>query len=444
MAKTASNTASTIAHGRQPPQRLGFLRALAGGGAGTAGGGAAAGVSPVEGPVGLMLFTAAMITKKRLLASAALAMLGAWSLSHAAGQGNLVPASPAPKFGASLDGVAAVETPQPLPALPAAVRARADALFADADAVGETRALYVLRDGQPIYERYGAGFGPESKLISWSMAKSITAVLTGFLVADGQLSLDGPAPVEGWQRSGDPRGAITLRNLLHMSSGLEHIENGDPVWQGDTVSMLFGGGAADMAGFAEAKPAAAQPDEVFNYSSATSVILADIIADTLTPSQNPAARRDAMRDFIGGRLIEPLGMTSLTPEFDAKGTMIGGSIMHATARDYAKFGEFLRNHGVVNGQRLLPETWMKFMLSPSANDGGYGGHIWLNRKRPASASPALWPDRGPNDLFACIGHRGQYIIVSPSQRLTIVRLGMTKDDQFPALRRHLADLTEAL
>ncbi|NYF31482.1 serine hydrolase [Sphingopyxis sp. JAI108] len=385
-----------------------------------------------------------MITKKRLLASAALAMLGAWSLTHAAGQGNMAPASPAPKFGTSLDSVAAADPPRGLPALPAAIRTHADALFTDAGEVGETRALLVLRDGELIYERYGAGFGPQSKLISWSMAKSITAVLIGFLVADGQLSLDGPAPVGAWQRSGDPRGAITLRNLLHMSSGLEHVENGDPVWQGDTVAMLFGGGAEDMAGFAETKPAAAQPGEVFNYSSATSVILSDIIADTLTPSQNPDARRDAMRDFVGGRLMEPLGMASLTPEFDAKGTMIGGSIMHATARDYARFGEFLRNRGVVNGQRLLPETWIRFMLTPSRNDAGYGGHIWLNRKRPAGVTPALWPDRGPNDLFACIGHQGQYIIVSPSQRVTIVRLGITRDDQFPALRRHLADLAESL
>ena len=83
-------------------------------------------------------------------------------------------------------------------------------------------------------------------------------------------------------------------------------------------------------------------------------------------------------------------------------------------------------------------------MSPSRNDAGYGGHIWLNRKRPAGVTPALWPDRGPNDLFACIGHQGQYIIVSPSQRVTIVRLGVTRDDQFPALRGHLADLTESL
>ncbi len=379
-----------------------------------------------------------------MLASAALLLLGAWSLGQAAGQGGIAPSAPAPRLGASLDEIAPVDASPALPALDPAIKAKADALFDDADDVGETRALYVLRDGQPVYERYGEGFGPDSKLISWSMAKSITAVLTGFLVADGQLSLDAPAPVGVWERSGDPRGTISLRHLLHMASGLEHVENGDPVWKGDTVEMLFGAGAPDMAAFAEAKPAAARPGELFNYSSATSVILSDILTDTLTPSQNPEARREAMREFIAGRLAEPLGMTSLTPEFDAKGTMIGGSIMHATARDYAKFGEFLRNHGVAGGQRLLPETWMRFMLSPSPEDAGYGGHIWLNRRRPAGADEALWPDRGPNDLFACIGHQGQYIIVSPSQRVTIVRLGITKDDQFPALRRHLADLTAAL
>ncbi|MBL9070384.1 MAG: serine hydrolase [Sphingopyxis sp.] len=385
-----------------------------------------------------------MITKKAMLASAALVLLGGWSLTHAAGQGSIAPAAPGPTFGASLDDVRAVDTSQALPALDPAIKAKADALFADASDVGETRALYVLRDGKPIYERYGEGFGPNSKLISWSMAKSITAVLAGIMVSDGQLSLDSPAPVAAWERSGDPRGAITLRNLLHMASGLEHVETGNPVWEGDTVDMLFGAGAQDMASFAEAKPAAARPGELFNYSSATSVILSDILTDTLTPSQNPDARREAMREFIQGRLAEPLGMTSLTPEFDAHGTMIGGSIMHATARDYAKFGEFLRNRGVVNGQRLLPETWMRFMLSPSPNDAGYGGHIWLNRSRPAGADAALWPDRGPNDLFACIGHQGQYIIVSPSQRVTVVRLGITRDDEFPALRRHLADLLAAL
>ena len=341
-------------------------------------------------------------------------------------------AAPAPPSGASWPEVASVKAP-------------ITALFDDREAMGETRALLVLRDGKVIYERYGPGFNADSKLISWSMAKSITAALIGFLVADGRLALDAPAPVAAWQRSGDPRGNITLRHLLHMSAGLEHVEVVDPAWEGDTVAMLFGAEARDMAGFAEAKPAVAKAGEQYNYSSATSVILADILADTLAPGGDAAARRDAVLEFIRGRLIEPTGMTSLTPEFDAAGTMIGGSIMHATARDYARFGELLRGKGIVDGQRLLPQSWIDFMRTPSATDGGYGGHIWLNRARPAGSDAALWPQSGPNDLFACIGHQGQFIIVSPSQRLTVVRLGISRDgDQLPNARDKLRAMMAGL
>lgn len=321
-----------------------------------------------------------------------------------------------------------------------------DRLFSDREAMGETRALLVLRDGEVVYEAYGPGYGPQTKLISWSMAKSITSVLVGFLVADGRLALDEPAPVPAWQRPGDPRGSITLRHLLHMSSGLDHLETGNPAWEADTVEMLFGESSADMAGMAEAKPAAAQPNEAYNYSSATSVILSDIVARSLTDSDNPVVRRDAVRNLLLGRLASPLGMTSLTPEFDAAGTMVGGSIMHATARDYAKFGEFLRRRGqTADGTRLIPESWIDFMLTPSRTDGGYGGHIWLNRPRPAGVGDALWPGRGPRDIFACLGHQGQFIIVSPSQRLTVVRLGISRDeDQIPNVREALRELMAAL
>src|SRR3546814_12576272 len=102
-----------------------------------------------------------------------------------------------------------------------------------------------------------------------------------------------------------------------------------------------------------------------------------------------------MRDFIAGRLIEPLGMISLTPESAAKGTMIGGSIMPATARDYANFGEFLRPPGVVHGHRLLAESWMRFMLLPSPDLTGHGGQLRLHRPRTAGGPPAQCPERRP-------------------------------------------------
>ncbi len=327
----------------------------------------------------------------------------------------------------------------------ARVNALAEDLFADADTMGETRALIIMQNGVPILERYGEGFGPDNRLISWSMAKTVTAILIGIAVADGRLVLDDPAPVPAWQRPGDPRGSITLRHLLHMSSGLSHVEAGEPIWESDTVNMLFGPGSADMATTAEAQPPVARPGESYVYSSATSVILSDILTRALTSSEAPSVRRDTMLQFLRGRLSEPLGITSLTPEFDARGTMIGGSIMHATPRDWARLGEFLRRRGTTAAdQRLIPESWMDFMLTSSPTDGAYGGHIWLNRPRPAGSDPALWPNEGPSNLFALLGHQGQYVIVSPSQRLTVVRLGISTREQIPQVRERLRQMMAAL
>lgn len=302
----------------------------------------------------------------------------------------------------------------------------------DDPAMSETRALLVMHRGEIIAERYGEGYDEDTRFISWSMAKSFTGALIGFMVGDGRLVLDDPAPVPAWQRSGDPRGDITLRHLLHMSSGLQHTEvgpeDGKTIFEADTQRMLFLDGADDMSGYAEARTMEAAAGEKFEYSTATSVILADIITRTLTDSKDPKVRRDAAMRFIRGRLLEPLGMESTFVEFDANGTMVGGSIIQATARDYAKFGEFLRHNGTRKGAQHLPVSWVKFMKTSSPNDPAYGGHIWLNKKRPEGRNQVLFPDNGPDTIFAALGHLGQQIVVSPEQKLTIVRLGKTQDD----------------
>lgn len=304
-------------------------------------------------------------------------------------------------------------------------------LFED-PAMAETRAVVIMHRGKIIAERYGEGYDEDTRFISWSMAKSLTGALIGFLVSDGRLVLDDPAPVPAWQRSGDPRGDITLRHLLHMSSGLDHTEVGEEggktLYEADTNRMLFMDGAADMAGYAEARPPEAPPGEKFEYSTATSMILADIITRTLTNSKDPAVRRQAADRFIRGRLLEPLDMDSTYFEYDANGTFLGGSIVQATARDYAKFGEFLRHKGAKKGAQHLPVNWIDFMRTSSKNDPAYGGHIWLNKKRPEGRGQVLFPDNGPDTIFAALGHLGQQIVVSPEQKLTVVRLGKTQDN----------------
>ncbi len=316
-----------------------------------------------------------------------------------------------------------------------------DELFS-AQGIGETRAVLLLADGKVAAERYGEGYDSETRFISWSMAKTVTAVLTGMLVADGLLSVDAPAPVALWQRSGDPRADITLRHLLQMRAGLRHTEAGDPPYDSAEVRMLFLDGRDDMAKWAEEQPLEAEPGERFEYSSNTTVILADIAARALTDSEDPDARRIAVTQYLQERLFGPLGMTSIVPEFDASGTLIGGSLMHATARDYAKFGEFMRAGGrAPGGEQLVPSRWIEAMTQPSPTAAFYGYQTWLNQPMPdLEGDHPLFPDRAPASLFSLIGHMGQYVLVSPDQRLTLVRLGHSTSAQRPAMLQQAADV----
>ncbi len=312
----------------------------------------------------------------------------------------------------------------------------ADALFTDTRNA-ETRALIVLYNGRTVVERYAPGYHQNTRFISWSMAKTITAVMIGQLVADGRLKLDESVPIPAWRRPGDPRGEITLRHLLQMRSGLRHTEAGNPPYESDEVRMLFLDGRDDMSAYAEAQPLEANPGSKWEYSSATTVILADLAARALTASTNPVERMNVVRDYLRTRLFDPLGMKSMVPEFDAAGTLVGGSLMHGTAQDYARFGEFLRNRGAVNGAQLVPSSWIDFMTSPSPRNPGYGGQLWLNRKQPDGT--VQWPG-APSSTFSMNGHLGQYVIVNRSNGVVVVRLGKTPDEAHEPVRAALAKI----
>ncbi|UYH54494.1 beta-lactamase family protein [Qipengyuania sp. SS22] len=327
------------------------------------------------------------------------------------------------------------------PGAPTRALARAaDELFT-LDGLGETRALVVYHGGALAVERYAPGYDKDTRFISWSMAKTVTAVMIGMLVADGQLRLDAPAPVPRWARTGDPRAEITLRHLLQMRSGLEHSEASDPPYESGEVRMLFLDGRDDMADYATAQPLEAEPGAQFEYSSNTTVILADIAARALTDSKDPDVRRKAVADYLDARLFAPLGMTSVVPEFDRAGTLIGGSLIHATARDWAKLGELLRNKGSYRGEQLVPRAWVEEMVEPSPKSPHYGLQTWLNRPTGEDQHP-LFPDRAPQSAFSMIGHMGQYVFVSPTQKLTVVRLGHSDADERRAMLQQLADVVE--
>lgn len=313
-----------------------------------------------------------------------------------------------------------------------------DALFTRED-LGETRALLVLHNGKIVAQRYAQGYDPQSRFLGWSLSKSVTGVIIGMLVSDGRLHLDQSAPISRWQRTGDPRGEITLRHLLQMRSGLRHEEQADPIYTSTETRMLFLEGRDDTASFAETQPLDHEPGAVFTYSTATSQILSDIAARTLAPEAPPAKRQAEMREFLHARLAVPLGMPSLTAEYDRAGTMLGGAMMWATAPDWAQFGEFLRHGGSVKGAQIVPRGWVDFMKSQSPRAPDYGASLWLNQPSGTNRD-MLFPERAPRSLFAAIGHQGQYILVSPSQNITLVRFGKTDKEDRPALAEALADI----
>lgn len=310
------------------------------------------------------------------------------------------------------------------------------ALFSPA--VGETRAVLVIHDGRVVTKRYRPGYSDANRFVSWSMAKTFTAVLIGELVADGKLQLDAPAPIAEWHKPGDPRAAITLRHLLHMASGLRHIEVGAPLENSDAYQVLFVSGPQAMAARAINVPLEARPGAKFVYSSLTTIILSEIITRTLTTSKDPATRAAVYRQFAQDRLFKPAGITSAFLDFDGAGTQIGGSLIYMTLDDYGRWGQVLLAGKGRDGAQIIAPDWLAFMRAPSPTNAEYGGHTWLNHIGVAGTSE-LFPGKGADTLFSCNGHLGQFVIVSPDQRLVFVRLGKT-DDTDPAFARLRAAL----
>ena len=295
-----------------------------------------------------------------------------------------------------------------------ATDAALDRLLADDALVGPgIRAIVVVHHGRIVAERYAAGFSAATPLLGWSMTKSVVAGLVGMLVKEGRLALDQSA---GWPAVGGAgRERIRIADLLAMSSGLRFNETYGAV--SDVTRMLYL--EPDMAGFARAQPLAHPAGEFWSYSSGTANILSRIVQDA-------AGRIGA--EYPAEKLFRPLGMTSATMETDEYGTLVGSSYMYATARDWARYGQFLLQEGVWRGQELLPRGYVALMASPvAASQGQYGhGLVWLWGSD--SAVPGQNPDLAfgiPPDTFWMEGHDGQSTAMIRSRQLVIVRLGLT-------------------
>jgi CubicO group peptidase (beta-lactamase class C family) len=295
-----------------------------------------------------------------------------------------------------------------------------DRVFAEPDKAfpRNTRAVVILKDGRVIAERYADGIGINTPLLGFSATKSVMSALAGILVRKGALKLDAPVPITAWQGADDPRRAITLDHLLRHTAGLA---------LGNSLSASLASALepvnrmkfmeSDMAAFAESMPLETPPGAAWNYNDGNTVILAHVIRQAAGGSAS-----DFMR-LARQELFGPLGMTNVAIEFDAAGNAEGSSQLLASARDWARFGQLYLDDGVVGGKRILPEGWVNYSAAPTPGAWvGMGAGFWTNRGDSFGAAYRV--ERSvPRDAFFAKGTIGQYVMIVPSEKLVVVRLG---------------------
>lgn len=324
------------------------------------------------------------------------------------------------------DTAAALPLPSGDSVISAKLQPIAKAFVDDRAYRGHPFAFMVLYKGGVVSERYDQGIGPETKLLSWSMAKSFVHALAGIMVSDSLIDIHAPMAIPEWQD--DDRKTITLHHLMQMQSGLEWNE--DYGARSDVNIMLHC--EADMGLYALRKPLDYEPGTHWYYSSGSTNLVLRYLRG-LFPSD------EAFLGYMRSRLFAPLGIRNPIFEPDMSGTPIGSSYLYATAADFARFGQMYLDDGCIGDTRMLPTGWVDYARTPAAcSNDRYGAFFWLNRC-------GKYPDV-PRDMYWCDGHDGQCIFIVPSCQLVVVILSYSpKPDHvidFNALLKDIISVTK--
>ncbi len=313
-----------------------------------------------------------------------------------------------------------------------------DAAFEPAE--GLTAAFVVTWKGRLIAERYGEGITATTPLESWSMGKSLTATLMGILIKRGVYDLWQPAPVPEWQGQGDPRGKIRIADIMHMSSGIRIRAPQDPDYDRtgpypDHVYLYTGG--VNSFQYAATRPLQWPPNTVGRYRNTDPVLINYLVRLGVEKKL-----REEYLSFPQRALFDKIGIRTMVMETDPFGNFLTQGYEFASGRDWARLGNLYLQDGVWNGERILPEGFVKFVstLAPAWEADKrpiYGGFFWINGD---GALPV------PKEAYFMAGAGGQTTLIIPSHDLVVVRLGHYKGSAAGdrAFKKALALLMEAV
>jgi CubicO group peptidase (beta-lactamase class C family) len=306
-------------------------------------------------------------------------------------------------------------------------------------AEGMTAAFVVTWKGRIIGERYGEGITMHTPLESWSMGKSLTATLMGVLIKQGVYDLWQPAPIPEWQGAGDPRAKIRIADIMHMSSGLRIRAPQDPDYNAsgpypDHLYLYTGG--INSYHYAATRPQQWPPNSVGRYRNTDPVLINYLVR------LGVEKRREEYLSFPRRALLDKIGIRTMVMETDPWGNFLTQGYELASGRDWARLGNLYLQDGVWNGERILPEGFVKFVstLAPAWEADKrpiYGAFFWLN-------GDGEFPV--PKDAYYMAGAGGQTTLIIPSHDLVVVRLGHFKGSApgAKAFKKSLALLMEAV
>jgi len=298
-----------------------------------------------------------------------------------------------------------------------------DPRFAAAIAYGahtDSDALLVWRKGRLLLAHDYPGHGPDARTWSASMEKTLIALLVGVAIDRGYIrSVDQPASLWLPEWKNDARARITVRDLLTMSSGLEHPTFGSP----KAAPLIMG---PDMTPALLALEATQPPGSAFDYNTSDAEIMMIVLE---------RASHQRFADLLSSALWKPLGLADAQLALDHAGGLPRPTIF-ARARDWLPIGELINGHGAYRGRRIVSAAWIKAMTTPSHLNPNYGYFIWLGS--PPGPERSYGPfvvfkakhsaPYAASDIIYLDGYGGERVYVVPSRGLVIVRTGATRDD----------------
>ena len=314
--------------------------------------------------------------------------------------------------------IAPSAAPRVLPVAPQPLR---DVRFVSGDSTFDLKryldlnrvsAILVLKDGRIALERYRYGNTARTRWMSMSVAKSVTSTLIGAALRERKIrSLDDSVTRYVPALVGSAYDGVTIREVLLMASGARWSERyTDPASDRRRlleaqISQVPGSALTVMKGL----PRGAPPGTVNTYSTGETQVAAEILRGAIG---------QPLATYLSERIWARAGMEAEANWWldSPEGVEIGGSGISATLRDYGRFGQFILEDGVVDGDSILPSGWVSEATSPKELRNGRRisyGYLWWT---------AVTPGALRHRAFNAEGIHGQYIFVDPAARVVMVVL----------------------